>query len=81
MAIMAALLVALVALAMAAKVAEEAFTPVKGAPLGFGVRCDPSVKTAREDPIVYPGQHDVGHLHDFFGAQNINPASTPDSIR
>jgi hypothetical protein len=80
MAIMAALLVALIALAMAAKEAE-AFTPVKGAPLGFGVRCDPTVKTAHEDPIVYPGQHDVGHLHDFFGAQNINPDSTPDSIR
>lgn len=80
MAIMAALLVALVALAMAAKEAE-AFTPVKGVGPGFGVRCDPSVKTAQEDPIVYPGQHAVGHLHDFFGAQNINPDSRPDSIR
>jgi Domain of unknown function (DUF1996) len=80
MAIMAALLVALIALAMAAKEAE-AFTPVKGAPLGFGVRCDPTVKTAQEDPMVYPGQHDVGHVHDFFGAQNINPDSRPDSIR
>jgi hypothetical protein len=80
MAIIAALLVALVALVIAAKEAE-AFTPVKAAPLSFGVMCGPTVKTAMEDPIVYPGQHDVGHLHDFFGAENINPDSTPDSIR
>ena len=33
------------------------------------------------DPIVFPGQADTGHMHDFFGALSIAPDSTPASLR
>jgi hypothetical protein len=33
-----------------------------------------------DDPIVYPGQTGVSHLHVFFGNTDVNAASTSDSI-
>jgi hypothetical protein len=46
----------------------------------FIVKCD-FVKTGQFDPIVYPGQSNVGHLHMFFGNRSISPSSTPLSLR
>lgn len=37
-------------------------------------------KFGRFDPIVYPGQDDVGHLHMFWGNAEINPHSTHESL-
>ena len=45
----------------------------------FRVMCDLST-SGTFDPIVFPGQDEVGHLHQFFGATTINPASTPASL-
>ena len=41
----------------------------------FRVTCD-FVKDGMFDPIVFPGQDMVGHLHQFFGNAGINPNST-----
>ena len=45
----------------------------------FRVMCDLST-SGTFDPIVFPGQDAMGHLHQFFGATTINPASTPASL-
>ena len=37
-------------------------------------------KFGRFDPIVYPGQDNVGHLHMFWGNTEINPHSTHESL-
>lgn len=39
-----------------------------------------AAKTARMDPIVYPGQANVGHEHLFFGNTGITENSTPASL-
>ena len=31
---------------------------------------------ARQDPVVFPGQTNVGHLHEFFGNDSTNASST-----
>ena len=36
---------------------------------------------AKVDPIVYPGQADVGHLHTFAGNTTVNKDSTYSSLR
>ena len=35
----------------------------------------------RFDPIVYPGQKNVGHLHQFFGNTDVAPDSSYESLR
>ena len=35
----------------------------------------------KDDPIVYPGQHNVGHLHQFFGNTGANGDSNYQSLR
>jgi hypothetical protein len=37
--------------------------------------------TGEYDPIVAPGEFPFGHRHLFFGATNISPDISPDSIR
>jgi hypothetical protein len=51
-----------------------------GAPGLFASFCEYS-HSAQDDPIVFPGQPGASHLHDFFGAPNVNAYSTDDSIR
>lgn len=57
-----------------------------GAPSGaissqpkFRTKCDVSTY-AVFDPIVYPGQSNVGHLHSFAGNTAVNPNSTSESL-
>src|SRR4051794_13937242 len=38
------------------------------------------VKSEIMDPIVAPGVQPFGHMHDFFGANQINPFSTGPSL-
>lgn len=38
-------------------------------------------KMAFDDPIVYPGQTGMSHLHAFFGNTGVNSSSTTDSLR
>lgn len=45
----------------------------------FRTTCDFS-HMAYDDPIVYPGQPGVSHLHAFFGNTGANANSTADSI-
>ncbi len=42
--------------------------------------CMPA-KTGLFDPIVYPGQSNVGHWHTFFGNTGISPLSDVQSIK
>jgi hypothetical protein len=45
--------------------------------VSFKTKCSLVFPTPkREDPIVYPGQVNVGHLHEFFGNTGITPNST-----
>ena len=43
-------------------------------------RCDYAL-SGMFDPIVFPGQAETGHMHDFFGALSIGPDSTPADLR
>lgn len=36
---------------------------------------------APDDPIVFPGQPGASHLHQFFGASEVDAGSTADSLR
>jgi hypothetical protein len=49
---------------------------------GWFQKCGPVVdKTGAYDPIVFPGKPpDIGHRHLFFGATNISPDSTKDTL-
>lgn len=46
----------------------------------FAVVCDFSHQN-RSDPIVFPGERGVSHLHHFFGNRSTGPRSTPKSLR
>lgn len=46
----------------------------------FTVDCTFSHR-APDDPIVYPGQSGASHMHDFFGAEGTDAASTAGSLR
>jgi len=56
---------------------EHAFPVVEGGQ--FRVACEFS-HFAYDDPLVYPGQPGVSHLHTFFGNTDTNAFSTADSI-
>src|SRR5690606_8401793 len=45
-------------------------SPASGGEAAFRIECD-RVTTGRFDPIVYPGQDNVGHYHDFYGSNAI----------
>ncbi len=45
----------------------------------FWVRC-PFSHAAMDDPIVFPGQPDASHMHDFFGNKTTSAASTEGSM-
>jgi hypothetical protein len=46
----------------------------------FSMVC-PADHSAPDDPIVYPNQPGVSHLHDFFGNRSTNAFSTEASMR
>ena len=46
----------------------------------FTVDCDFSHR-ALDDPIVFPGRPGASHLHDFFGAVDVDAGSTAESLR
>ena len=75
---------AIVLAASLALVTGVAPVPATGAvPPGefnFVVTCTFSHRLA-DDPIVFPGQPGMSHLHDFFGANTTNAFSTYDSLR
>ena len=75
---------AIVLAASLALVTGVAPVPATGAvPAGefnFVVTCTFSHRLA-DDPIVFPGQPGMSHLHDFFGAKTTNAFSTYDSLR
>ncbi|MPZ54650.1 MAG: DUF1996 domain-containing protein [Acidimicrobiia bacterium] len=45
-------------------------------PGAFRVECGKPIKFGHFDPIVYPGENNVGHHHSFFGSRAISPDST-----
>jgi len=47
----------------------------------FVARCGGNNRRAQDDPLVYPGQPGESHMHDFFGARNVNAFSTAATIR
>lgn len=49
-------------------------------PIGWVVECA-FVRHLTADPIVYPGQPDQGHLHDFFGNLTTDAFSSYGSLR
>jgi hypothetical protein len=64
---------------MAAGHGEHVSLAVEGT---FSTTCgQPSTSHhAREDPVVFPGQTNVGHLHEFFGNNSTNAFSTYSSM-
>lgn len=75
-----AALVAAATLAIAVTVAPADDVPVATGTGWFHAPCAFS-HSAPVDPIVFPGQPDTSHLHDFFGAKTLDENSTNDSIR
>jgi hypothetical protein len=55
-------------------------TPAAGDEGKLRFICDPS-HLSYDDPIVYPGQQGLAHLHHFFGNPGTNYASTYASLR
>jgi hypothetical protein len=45
----------------------------------FAVPCAYS-HSVDADPIVHPGHEGMGHLHDFFGATEVDAHSTPETL-
>ena len=45
----------------------------------FVLRCEYS-HTLPDDPIVFPGQPEASHMHDFFGNETVDAFSTVDSL-
>ncbi len=54
--------------------------PLRGRGRGLNTSCTVST-IGMFDPIVFPGQSGVGHMHVFFGNTTIDPDSTPASLR
>ena len=80
-------LTVVVSVRSASSSAEPQATTQEILPLGpqgvvaqFVVECDLS-HSAPDDPIVYPGEPGASHLHNFFGADSTDAASTPESLR
>ena len=46
----------------------------------FRMFCSPG-QLAKDDPLVYPGQSGVSHLHQFFGNTGTNASSNYQSLR
>jgi hypothetical protein len=46
----------------------------------FRFQCSPG-QLNRDDAIVYPGQHGLSHLHDYYGNLSANGDSTYESLR
>jgi hypothetical protein len=46
----------------------------------FRMRCNAG-QLAKLDPLVFPGQSDVGHLHQFWGNTGVTPNSNYKSLR
>ena len=73
-----AIAVLLGALAWSATSASATNAGTPGNPQ-FKVTCY-GIKTAPDDPIVFPGMPGKSHMHSFFGAKNISADSTPTSL-
>ena len=58
---------------------ERAVTGPQGRVGQFVVECGFD-RLANEDPIVHPGHHGASHLHAFFGAVDVDAASTYDQL-
>ncbi len=64
---------------LAVPVAQAADTASQKAPLGWSVKCAP-LPSREVDPIVYPGEVGLAHLHDPFG-QRLDPHMTHERLR
>src|SRR5262245_47196774 len=51
-----------------------------GTDFGWSSVCGYS-RTAKDDPIVYPGSPGLSHSHDFFGNDGTDAFSTYESLR
>jgi hypothetical protein len=72
----------LLLVAVAALVGAFVVFPAGPASAGIGwITICPQDHDASEDPIVYPGQRGVSHLHQFQGAKDTNAFSTYASMR
>jgi hypothetical protein len=64
--------------AQRAAIAEQQFVPLAGSE--FRANCASSHR-AGNDPIVFPNQPNVSHIHEFFGNRTTNASSTLQSLR
>lgn len=46
----------------------------------FIIQCLGPVRSAPDDPIVFPGAAGASHLHEFYGNRAIGPSSTYESL-
>lgn len=58
-------------------VAQQALAPVRGSE--FRADCFSDHRQG-DDPIVFPGQAGVSHIHEFYGNRSANAASTLQSL-
>jgi Domain of unknown function (DUF1996) len=59
--------------------ADQASSAERKLPLGWSVNCEP-LPSREVDPIVYPGEVGLAHLHDPFG-QHLDPDMTYEKLR
>lgn len=82
LAVLSALAVSLLAVfcaLLALPGAQAADTASQHLPLGWSVSCEP-LPSREVDPIVYPGEVGLAHLHDPFG-QHLDPYMTYEKLR
>ena len=66
--------------ALGLKAADEVPSPEPDPVGAFRFVCGPG-QLLKDDPLVYPGQPGVAHLHQFFGNTGTNASSTYTSLR
>jgi hypothetical protein len=82
MRLFAARRVLITTLAVLASIATVTLAPQMAsahAPGGFGVQCG-FTHMSMDDPIVYPGQPGMGHMHAFYGNKSTDAYSTRKSL-
>jgi len=47
----------------------------------FVIQCKTAVRSAADDPIVYPNQPGAAHLHEFYGNQAVRANSSSQSLQ
>ena len=72
-------LIVAVALVAGGLVVAPASLATAAAEPSFRVVCK-NTRTAADDPIVFPGQPGLSHMHTFFGARSVDASTSPESL-